>query len=111
MAFATRSTRGSSEPSMTQHRRPATPQAAHLKTDQEIRAHARTVHASAIVIDANDVLALGQVPFDRVTPDQSCADDQRSRLTALSYNAGRWGPGAQLSDENDLSDLPCWHGL
>ena len=95
---------------MTQHRRPATPQAAHLKTDQEIRAHARTVHASAIVIDANGELALGQVPFDRVTPDQSFADAQRSGLTALSYTAGCWGPGALLSYENVLADLARWHG-
>src|SRR5437879_7348294 len=110
MAFATRSTRCSSEPSMTQHRRPATPQTAHLKTDQEIRAHARTVHASAIVIDANGELALGHVPFDRVTPDQSFADAQRSALTAHSYTAGCWGPGALLSYENVLADLARWHG-
>src|SRR3989454_11590650 len=110
MAFATCSTRCSSEPSMTQHRRPATPQAAHLKTDQEIRAHARTVHASAIVIDANGELALGQVPFDRVSPDGSFADAQRSGLTALSYTAGCWGPGALLSYENVFADLARWHG-
>src|SRR3989475_6208134 len=110
MAFATRSTRCSSEPSMTQRRRPATPQAAHLKTDEEIRAHARAVHASAIVIDANGELALGQVPFDRVTPDRSFADAQRSGLTALSYTAGCWGPGALLSYENVFADLARWHG-
>src|SRR3989454_1431849 len=110
MAFATRSTRCSSEPSMTQRRRPATPQAAHLKTDEEIRAHAGAVHASAIVIDANGELALGQVPFDRVTPDRSFADAQRSGLTALSYTAGCWGPGALLSYENMFADLARWHG-
>src|SRR3989454_8662358 len=109
MAFATCSTRCSSEPSMTQHRRPATPQAAHLKTDQEIRAHARTVHASAIVIDANGELALGQVPFDRVSPEQSFADARQSGLTALSYTVGCWGPGSLLSYENVLADLARWH--
>src|SRR2546426_6220948 len=95
---------------MTQHRRSATPQAAHLKTDAEIRTHARAVHASAIVIDANGELALGQVPFDRVSPDGSFADAQRSGLTALSYTAGCWGPGALLSYENVFADLARWHG-
>src|SRR5207245_5567528 len=110
MAFATRAARCSSELRMWQHRRPATPQAARLKTDEEIRAHTRAVHASAIVIDANGELALGQVPFDRVTPDRSFADAQRSGLTALSYTAGCWGPGALLSYENVFADLARWHG-
>src|SRR2546430_17408986 len=95
---------------MTQHRRSATPQAAHLTTDEEIRTHARAVHASAIVIDANGELALGQVPFDHVSPDGSFADAQRSGLPALSYPAGRWGPGALLCYENLLADLARWPG-
>src|SRR2546430_3915172 len=95
---------------MTQHRRSAAPQAAHLTTDEEIRTHARAVDASAIVIDANGELALGQVPFDRVSPDGSFADAQRSGLTALSYTAGCWGPGALLSYENVFADLARWHG-
>src|SRR2546427_7745036 len=111
MAFVTHSTRSSSAPSaVTVDRRPAARGTVGSKTDGEIHAHAEALHASAIVIDANGELALGQVPFDRVTPDQSFADAQRSGLTALSYTAGCWGPGALLSYENVFADLARWHG-
>src|SRR3989475_13022023 len=111
MAFVTHSTRSSSAPSaVTVDRRLAARGTVDSKTDGEIHAHAEALHASAIVIDANGELALGQVPFDRVTPDQSFADAQRSGLTALSYTAGCWGPGALLSYENVFADLARWHG-
>src|SRR3989475_11529406 len=111
MAFVTHSTRSSSAPSaVTVDRRLAARGTVDSKTDGEIHAHAEALHASAIVIDANGELALGQVPFDRVTPDRSFADAQRSGLTALSYTAGCWGPGALLSYENVFADLARWHG-
>jgi membrane dipeptidase len=67
------------------------------------------LHESAIVIDGNGELALGQVPFDRVSPGQSFADARRSGLTALSYTAGCWGPGPLLGRENVFADLARWH--
>jgi membrane dipeptidase len=78
--------------------------------DVDLRARARVLHDSAIVIDANGELALGQVPFDRVDPEQSFADAHRSGLTALSYTVGCWGPGPLLSYENVFADLARWHG-
>jgi membrane dipeptidase len=78
--------------------------------DRDLPARARALHESAIVIDANGELALGQVPFDRVEPEQSFADAQRSGLTAVSYTAGCWGPGPLLSYENVFADLARWHG-
>src|SRR2546427_8169474 len=110
MAFVTHSTRSSSAPSaVTVDRRPAARGTVGSKTDGEIHAHAEALHASAIVIDANGELALGQVPFDRVTPEQSFADARQSGLTALSYTVGCWGPGPLLSSENVLADLARWH--
>jgi len=110
MAFVTHSTRFSSAPSaVTVDRRPAARGTVGSKTDGEIHAHAEALHASAIVIDANGELALGQVPFDRVSPEQSFADARQSGLTALSYTVGCWGPGPLLSSENVLADLARWH--
>jgi membrane dipeptidase len=68
------------------------------------------LHASAIVIDANGELALGQAPFEGISPAQSFADWRRSGLTALSYTVGCWGPGPLLSYENVFADLARWHG-
>lgn len=75
----------------------------------DLQDRARRLHASATVIDANGELALGQAPFERVSPEQSFADAQRSGLTALSYTVGCWGPGALLSYENVFADLARWH--
>jgi membrane dipeptidase len=81
-----------------------------IKTpDSDAWRKASALHESAIVIDANGELALGQVPFSQVSPDQSFADAKRSGLTALSYTAGCWGPGPLLSYENVLADLARWH--
>ncbi len=78
--------------------------------NSELQARARQLHASAIVIDANGELALGQTPFERVSSEQSFADARRSGLTALSYTVGCWGPGPLLSYENVFADLARWHG-
>jgi membrane dipeptidase len=71
---------------------------------------ARDIHASAIVIDGNGELALGQVPFTGISAEQSFEDARRSGLTALSYTVGCWGPSASLSYENVLADFARWHG-
>src|SRR2546428_11929799 len=106
MAFVTHSTRSSSAPSaVTVDRRPAARGTADSKTDGEIHAHAEALHASAIVIDANGALALGQVPFDRVSPEPSFADARRAGLAPFGYTVGCSVPVPLLSYEHVCADL------